>query len=745
MDALKLRATLGLDRTDYEEGLTEAENSATQKGSVIGKILGGTAKAAAAGLVATTGAAAALVKTSVQGYAEYEQLVGGVETLFSKANVSAEDFAKTNGVSLKEAESELAHYGNQVDVVMENAANAYKTSGLSAAEYMDTVSTFSASLISSLGEYSYQAGNYADMAITDMSDNANKMGTSMESIQNAYAGFAKQNFTMLDNLKLGYGGTKEEMERLLRDAEKLEGLEIGSLDENNFADVVTAINIIQTEMGITGTTAKEAGETISGSLTMLGKSWQDLVTGMTNPDADISLLISNVVESAKTAAKNLIPAIGQALKGLSQIVKEIAPVISKELPGLVDSILPPLLDAAISLLEGLINALPNILQVLFSELPRIVQAIIDATLKLLPMIIELGLQLILSLAQGILDSLPELIPALVDTILKIVEILTDPGNLTLLIEAAVQIILALTEGLIQALPKLIEALPKIIKSIIKALIENLPLLIDATVQIIVAIAQALIENLPLLLAAAVQIIFALVDGIIEAIPYLLGVAGKLVTEFLAAIIEMFPTVVDNGIKLIGAFIEGIVNTLGSIIKAGATIVTEFIKSIRDRFVRLKEAGKNMIDTIKNGIKEKIDDAKNWGKDLIQNFIDGLKAKWEDLKKVCSDIAGSIKDFLGFSEPKLGPLSNFHTYAPDMMELFAKGVRDNKDMLDATIADAFNFQPVIEASASGSVGAMSSSNVWNININQPVHSATDVAKAVREEAQYGLIGGGSIGN
>ena len=228
--------------------------------------------------VAAVGAAAAgttaLTAAATSSYADYEQLVGGVEVLF----------------------------GDTADQVMENAANAFATAGVSANDYMETVTGFAAALTTSLGDNAWQAAAYADEAMTDMADNANRMGTSIESIQNAYAGFAKQNFTMLDNLKLGYGGTKEEMERLMRDAEQMAGYMEGSLDMNNFADVVEAIHIVQEEMGIAGATAEEAGSTISGSAASMKAAWGNLVAGLANPDADLGLLIQNVVSTGATGA-----------------------------------------------------------------------------------------------------------------------------------------------------------------------------------------------------------------------------------------------------------------------------------------------------------------------------------------------------------------------------------------------------------------------------------------------------------
>lgn len=268
-------------------------------GSGLGKSLGkGLLKGFAA--LGIGQAIADTISASIKAYADYEQLVGGVETLFK----------------------------DSADVVQEYAANAYKTAGLSANQYMETVTSFSASLLQSLGWDTEAAAKYADMAITDMSDNANKMGTSMESIQNAYQGFAKQNYTMLDNLKLGYGGTKTEMERLLADAEKLTGIHY---DISNLSDVYQAIHVIQTELGITGTTAMEASTTLLGSFNALKASWQNVLVAMADPNADLSIVFGSMVANVGTLLRNAIPVVGeiatQLIMQLPDAVIELAPVL----------------------------------------------------------------------------------------------------------------------------------------------------------------------------------------------------------------------------------------------------------------------------------------------------------------------------------------------------------------------------------------------------------------------------------
>lgn len=555
------------------EGMTgeieQAMGSAgTSGGNAFASAFGAGAKALSGMALKAVGVTAAgttaLTAAATASFADYEQLVGGVEVLF----------------------------GDTADEVMANAANAFSTAGLSANDYMETVTGFAASLTNSLGENAWQAAGYADEAITDMADNANRMGTSMESIMNAYQGFAKGQFNMLDNLKLGYGGTKEEMERLLRDAEEMEGYIEGSLDINNFADVVEAIHIVQENLGIAGATAEEAGSTISGSVASVKAAWENLVTGFADPNADLGMLINNVVQTGATALDNLIPTIINALQGIANALPMIVPIITEKLPLLIQQILPPLIQAVSTLLQALVTALPEILGILIEVLPDLLNMVLSTILSMLPMLIDLGIQLVMALADGLIQALPDLIPAVVDVVLTIVDKLTDPDTLVMLVESAIQLILALAEGLIRALPKLIEKAPEIIKNLLSALIQAAPLILEA------------------------------------------------------------------GTELIFQMIEGILMVIGQLVTIGA----------------------DLVNSVKDGFMEKVEAAKNWGKDLIDNFIDGIKAKWEKLKSTVTDLASTIKSLLGFSEPEEGPLSNFHTYAPDMMELFASGIKENLNLI-----------------------------------------------------------------
>lgn len=384
-------------------------------------------------------AAAALVdlgKQSIMGFAEQEQLIGGVDTLFKKSSAQVQQYAN----------------------------DAYKTAGLSANQYMETVTSFSASLLQSMGGDTQAAAEKANRAITDMSDNANKMGTDMTSIQYAYQGFAKQNYTMLDNLKLGYGGTKEEMQRLLADAEKISGVKY---DLSSYADIVDAIHVVQTEMDITGTTAAEAATTIEGSANAMKSAWSNLITGMSNENLDLDKLVQNVIDSVNTFADNLIPRLQIMLprfvQGLTQLISGMIPYVAPAL----ELLLPPLVEGVGGLVSGIVQALPAAVEAITAVIPMLVEQLTI----LLPQIISAGVEIIAALASGIGDNLPALIPAVVDAIITITEGLLD--HIDLLIIAAGQLIAGLAQGLIEAIPRLIGRLPEIIGAIVKGLLKGL--------------------------------------------------------------------------------------------------------------------------------------------------------------------------------------------------------------------------------------------------------------------------------
>ena len=437
------------------DSLTESADKNGRSFEGVGKALK-TAGVALGAVAAAAGTAAVkLGKEVVGSYSEYEQLVGGVETLFGTGGRNLEEYAVRVGKSVDDASSEFHRLKEAESTVLENANRAYKTAGLSANDYIDTVTSFSASLIASLNGDTVEAAKLADQAITDMSDNANKMGTDISSIQNAYQGFAKQNYTMLDNLKLGYGGTKEEMARLLEDAEAISGIHY---DVSSYADVVSAIHVIQESMDIAGTTAKEAEGTISGSISMLQASITNLITGMGSAESDMGQLAQNVADPLALVIQNITPVVDHIVAAIPSAFETLLAAMMALLPTLLETVVMMFS----SVLSMLVETIPQLVPVIVDAVLLITQALIDN----LPMIMEAAMQIILALALGLSDALPELTPTLVETVVAIVNGLVN--NIPLLIEAALTLMVALGTGLIKAIPHLVKNIPTIIKNMVTA-------------------------------------------------------------------------------------------------------------------------------------------------------------------------------------------------------------------------------------------------------------------------------------
>ena len=425
-----------------------------------------------------------LGKTALSSVGALEQNVGGVETLF----------------------------GDTADAVIAAADRAYQTAGMSANDYMSTVTSFSASLLQSLGGNTEEAAKVADMAIIDMADNANKMGTSMDMIQNAYQGFAKQNYTMLDNLKLGYGGTKTEMERLLADAQKLTGVKY---DINNLNDVYQAIHVIQEEMGITGTTAKEASETLEGSMAAAKAAWDNFMNG--SGDAD------QLADAFATAADNIVKNLAEIIPRFAETLPALAGAIVSQIPGLAAAIVPAALSAGQSILEQARDAVTAFDFVAAAE--DIVQKITDfISSDGLGSFLGCLVDIFTGIVNGISSTLPVLLPALVELIAYTVTTLID--QLPALLECALQLIIGLADGLLAALPVLIAALPEIINSVVSFLVAAVPQILQAGITLLLALVDAIPTVIDALIAALPQIIESTVSTLVAAAPQIVQEIGR---------------------------------------------------------------------------------------------------------------------------------------------------------------------------------------------------------------------------
>ena len=585
-------------------------------------------------------------KQALNSYADYEQLVGGVETLF------------------KDSAGVVENYAN----------NAYKTAGLSANEYMETVTSFSASLLQSLGNDTSKSAEYADRAIIDMSDNANKMGTDMSMIQSAYQGFAKQNYTMLDNLKLGYGGTKTEMQRLIDDANKVKEAngEMANLSIESFADITEAIHIIQNEMGITGTTAKEASETISGSIGSMKSSWQNLLTGLANGNADINGLINNLVDSVITACDNILPVVDQIAQSVMAVLPEILNKIIENLP--------KFLEAGTNILNSLISGISQNLPAIMNAVMTIVTTIINTLVQNLPQILQMGIQIIVSLIQGIAEQLPTLIPQIIDAVILMAETLID--NIDLIIDAGIQLIIGLAEGLLNALPTLIDKIPVIIDKLVTAIVDNLPKIIQMGIELTVKLAVGIIQAIPQLVAKIPQIISSLVNGLARGFGNLVSMGGQLLGKVKDGIVKGISGMLDIGKNIVKGLWNGISNAKDWVLD------------------KIKGFGKSVLNGIKGifGIHSPSTVFRDEvGKNLALGLGEGFTEEMDDVNK---EIQKSLPTDLDVSS----------------------NVDVNKNISSKSNNDQDN-KPV------------SSNDTYNINIYSPEDSPSEYARQVRKEIEY----------
>lgn len=572
--------------------------------SAMGSAISAVGKFSAAAVAAGATAVAALTKSAVESYADYEQLVGGVETLFK----------------------------DSAGIVQEYAANAFQTAGLSANDYMETVTGFSASLLQSVGGDTEEAARIADQAITDMADNANKMGSSMESIQNAYQGFAKQNYTMLDNLKLGYGGTKQEMERLLADAEKLSGVHY---DISNLNDVYEAIHVVQGELGITGTTAEEASTTIQGSAAAMKAAWQNMLTGIADENADFDGLINNLVNSIETFAQNIIPRVEQALKGIGKLVSGLAPIIVEALPGLVENVLPGFIDAIMEVVNSIVEALPEVIPVLIQALVDIVMQLIECLAENLPTIIEAVIQGLEQIMNSLAENLPTIISGITEMLLQVVQVIIS--NAPQFLQAFLNLLLSFAEAQLQALPQIIAALPTLINGILDFLKQAIPMVMDGFIQLMTSLCEALPEIIAAITEVLPQLIDGIISGIIALIPLIIdcgiqlfialiqnigaiisGIAKALpdlITGIVDAILEHLPEIIECGVQLFIALIENLPTIIVELVKAVPQIIQALLEAFGEGVSKFGEMGVNLVKGLWNGFKSKLDEfftnAKQW--------------------------------------------------------------------------------------------------------------------------------------
>lgn len=521
--------------------------------SMSGKAVGALKGVATVGLAGVGTAVAALAgvgKSALDAYATYEQAVGGVDTLFKDASGTVQKYA----------------------------AEAYRTAGVSANEYMTQVTSFSASLISSLGGDTAKAAELGNTAMIDMSDNANKMGTDIETIQQTYQSLARGNYAMLDNLKLGYGGTKSEMERLIQDANKVKQAngEMGDLSIDKFSDVVQAIHIMQQQMGISGTTAKEAATTIEGSVGMMKAAWQNWLAELGKDNADINGLTKQLVDSVGTVIQNVGPRIAQIITGITAALPQLFSSLGSTLPALVMQILPPVLGALGQLGTMLLTSATTWIT---TSLPQLLAQFQSWVTSSLPSFLQTGLTMVTNLLQGIVQALPQIA------------------------STAVIVLTTLLDGLSAQLPQLIPIGINAVLNLVQGILNNLPQIIDSGLKLILGLAQGLINALPDLVGKAPILIGQLVGGIINRLPQILQAGVQLLGALANGFIASVPRLIGSIPGMVGQIMHGFTSVnWGSV---GLNIITGIATGIAGAAGRLVTAAVNAANNALNWVKRKL--------------------------------------------------------------------------------------------------------------------------------------------
>lgn len=572
-----------------------------------------------------------MTKNALDSYASLEQNIGGIETLFKDSSQKVIDSAQK---------------------VIDSAKNAYKTAGLSANAYMETVTSFSASLLQSLGKDTEKAADYADRAIIDMSDNANKMGTSMEMIQNAYQGFAKQNYTMLDNLKLGYGGTASEMYRLLQDAanlnEEFASTAKFSMDskghlEANFADITEAIHIVQTEMGITGTTAKEASETISGSIASAKGAFDNFLNGTGSPEA--------LAESMVTAGKNVLKGLGEIVPRLLQTLPEVGKLIQENLVNSLSGdsmqkIVEAGKNAVMSLIDGMLASVPTIIPVALN----FVKLIADTVITNVPTLIQKGYELLSNLVDGFVKAIPAALPKILDFIQGIGDKLAEAAPV--MIQKGFELLQKLVEGIVTAVPILIARVPEIISTFANIINDNFPTILMKGVQLLGQLAMGLIQAIPTLIANIPKIIRAIVDTLM-AFQWLN--LGRNIIKFLGdGIGAMKDFVVKKGFEILTGLKNTMMNLPSTLANIGKSAMHGLGNTISGLVSYVKTAALKIASGIESAILTLPGKMLSIGKNIVQGLWDGISdmTGWVigKIQGFGESVLGGIKDFFGIKSP-----------------------------------------------------------------------------------------------
>ena len=729
MTLYELLVKLKVDKGTFDSDMESAKSKTTSFGEKIGPGLKAAAKVGIAAVTAAAAGIAKLTKTAVESYATYEQMVGGVKKLYGNMGNTLEEYAERTGQTVEQAKSEWEALEGAQNTVLNNAKNAYKEVGMSANDYMEIATSFSASLISSLGGDTQAAAEQTQVAMRSIADNVNTFGTNIEDVTNAYKGFSKQNYTMLDNLKLGYGGTQKEMKRLIADAnEYAESIGLaGDLTIDSFSDQVTAIELIQKKQNIAGTTLREAATTIEGSLNMTKAAWDNLMTGMADDEADFGLLIDNFVQSATTFAHNVIPRIQTVFTKIPDLINGLVPIVVQALA-----------DIAPSLISAIVSLVTNLVQTIAAVLPQIISAIMN----LLPSIISSILECVAAVISALGEAMPQIISAIMGMIPELVTALVE--SIPLLINAALQLVSGLALGILEALPVLLETMPQVINSMVTGLISALPQILQAAVQIVLALVDGLVQNLPSivqsatdiiytlvgaltdtttlfqLLNAAIPIILALVDGIVQNLPSIIQSAQDIISTLSSGLVQFIPYILKAIGQVLLALIKAIISNIPAIAETAIKILSAFASSLTGATPKVVTAAKNIPTRIKEIFTSLVNSAKTWGSDFMNAFTGSIKSKANDLVSNVSGLAKKIRSYLHFSRPDEGPLRDYETWMPDMVEGLAGSLKKRSHVLTDAVQDlAGDMSMALSADANltavgssgGSIGNSYSFNIY----------------------------------
>lgn len=721
----------------------------------LGSVAKGAATAAVAGFTALTGAVTAIGGAALSAYADYEQLVGGVDTLFGSASQTLQGYA----------------------------AEAYKTCGMSANQYMTQATSFAASLVSSCSGDVAKAADYANMAMGDMSDNVNKMGSDMTDVQNAYQGFAKQNYTMLDNLKLGYGGTQAEMKRLIADANKLrqEQGKNADLTIDSYADVVEAIHTVQENMGITGTTAKEAATTISGSIGMAKAAWENFITGLGRDDVDFSQLTQQLLESIGAVATNVAPRVAQIGQGIITAFPVVLSGLGTVLAPIVSEALSTAWNIAVNALAGIGIHLPSVDS---SQMLSGINAAMDAAKLLLTdpaAFLEKGNQLVQSVGSGIRAGVPKIVSEGLNVLTSLSQAFLT--GFPQIVSMGGQLVLSLVQGLMDSLPSLIEQGPQIVSNIANGISAAASVLLDTGLQIIVAIGTGLVNAVPTLLANIPQILQAVWDAFVAYQWVTLG--GTLVTsigEGIAALGSQIPTKLkgffDQAVNHAGEFVsnmaaKGLQAGSDFLLNIAATlsqmpgrvagwfseIIFNAASLVSSLGAKASAAGQGFLSGIQGGFNAAVSFVAsipgrvigaigdlggllvNSGRSLINGFVSGIQSAIGGALSTVSGAVSQIRSFFPFSPAKRGPFSGhgYTTYSGKaLMEGWAEGIGSGTGAVNSAITSALasassligsgiTVAPSVAVAGAGAAGTTYNVTVngGSVNADQRIMQAVDV--------------------